>query len=1053
MNINRSIVCIVLFGLISPFPLRAQLIKASYSLENPSSYQLLASEDLNAEADRLLGQAKKYKSQGEYDSAKQLFLTLLGPRYKTITSLRMRSILFSYLAGICKELGENREELKYLKAASQLSLEQPDDPFLLTHLWSYGISHLNYWRDKETMSNDDKVKPLSGFVETASEYLTQNSGVEDLDDLRSFAGLVNHGYWNLAIFYNQNRDQKMALASAEKALELIDKYDPENLERRVNVLDVMSLALKSKHRGVVNSGDYERAYLLDSKVYEGMLDLYGDQNPRTLLSLHVLSQSAVKAGHYDLAIKYAKHYYEVTVKTYGISSPQALESLGDLASRYWQAGKQGLSDTTILLLIDQTKNIYGSESDEYKKLLTDNYDQFYGSAKVYIANELVRLESLPMVDSREEIISGGGIDMSVISLLDKLDPQEWTPQQYFSLGRLFLDAYMQIEATTMLRLSSKRSSAALSIWGENSPEYVQSLLNQAHFVSIHSADKASELYRKAESKAVQIYGQNDGLMSELYRELMSYWLRLGNADMFGKYAGEYVRHRLLYYKNVLAYMDSEERLNQMISDQQYFNSIYSEALVVGPSVDLAVFASINRRGLLEQLEKNFNVLQSASASKELVADIRSINQRLSRVDVSAEMRRTLLNKKQTAEKILSEKFSLSYKIISLADLQAKIPNDSILVQYKLIQSGSSQGQYDYVAFLTTSSGSSTHVKIGNAKIIDQLVVSLLQDLRERSPDYILLASKLRSAILVPLASYIVNKNVLLTLDGGLHLAPFALRELRGSNLKSLSILGAPRDLLAGRSRKNELTSSLVISNPDYETGPRIASSRTFSDAESITRSNISNSRTLSRVRWDPLPATQKEGDVLHSILGGEHLSGGEATKDNVVESIDSPLLLHIATHAFYAEEASGDQEGIRPVATDSMLRAGIVLAGANNNADGYLTALELSQLNLHGTELVTLSACDTALGNALGSEGVYGLQRALSVSGAKSALLSLWKVDDNSTSYFMRRFYSLLSEGRGKLEALEMVREEFLSHPIPAWRHPYYWAAFRLNGDTGPVDF
>ena len=100
--------------------------------------------------------------------------------------------------------------------------------------------------------------------------------------------------------------------------------------------------------------------------------------------------------------------------------------------------------------------------------------------------------------------------------------------------------------------------------------------------------------------------------------------------------------------------------------------------------------------------------------------------------------------------------------------------------------------------------------------------------------------------------------------------------------------------------------------------------------------------------------------------------------------------------------------------------------------------------------MVTLSACDTALGNVLGSEGVSGLQRALSVAGSKSTLLSLWKVDDNSTSDFMKRFYLKLVQGMDKFDALEQVRR-ICSHPVPAWRHPYYWAAFRLAGDTGPI--
>ena len=157
-----------------------------------------------------------------------------------------------------------------------------------------------------------------------------------------------------------------------------------------------------------------------------------------------------------------------------------------------------------------------------------------------------------------------------------------------------------------------------------------------------------------------------------------------------------------------------------------------------------------------------------------------------------------------------------------------------------------------------------------------------------------------------------------------------------------------------------------------------------------------------------------------------------------------------------------------------MLNSGIVLAGANRSLrpdlvpaaapsssnpgsadDGYLTAKEAAQLQLRGTELVVLSACDTASGEQQSGEGLFGLQRALSVAGARSTLLSLWKVDDDATAFFMERYYSLLKQGKGRMEALLAVQEEFRTKPFPkkknAWEDYRYWAAFQLVGETGPI--
>jgi CHAT domain-containing protein len=138
-----------------------------------------------------------------------------------------------------------------------------------------------------------------------------------------------------------------------------------------------------------------------------------------------------------------------------------------------------------------------------------------------------------------------------------------------------------------------------------------------------------------------------------------------------------------------------------------------------------------------------------------------------------------------------------------------------------------------------------------------------------------------------------------------------------------------------------------------------------------------------------------------------------------------------------------------------------VLAGANQpaadpNDDGHLTAAEILKINLKGTELVVLSACSTGQGEVRTGEGVYGLQRALTVAGARSTLLSLWKVDDAATAEFMVRFYRRLKAGEGRADALAAVQAEFRSGAVKGpsgedWSEPYFWAAWQLTGDWGPI--
>jgi CHAT domain-containing protein len=220
--------------------------------------------------------------------------------------------------------------------------------------------------------------------------------------------------------------------------------------------------------------------------------------------------------------------------------------------------------------------------------------------------------------------------------------------------------------------------------------------------------------------------------------------------------------------------------------------------------------------------------------------------------------------------------------------------------------------------------------------------------------------------------------------------------------------------------------------------------------------------------WAPLPNSAIEGQQISQLLGASLHTGSHATTITVQQA-QRPRVLHIATHGFFLPDQSEPQERQSWMALDGhdllarfrgedpMLRSGLVFAGANHPVadpsedDGYLTAQEAVHLDLQGTELVTLSACDAGSGDIRTGEGVYGLQRALIVAGARSMLLSLWPVPDAATCEFMVRFYTLLKQGAGRFEALVAVQRQFRQHDNVRWRHPYYWGAWQLIGDGGPI--
>jgi len=134
-----------------------------------------------------------------------------------------------------------------------------------------------------------------------------------------------------------------------------------------------------------------------------------------------------------------------------------------------------------------------------------------------------------------------------------------------------------------------------------------------------------------------------------------------------------------------------------------------------------------------------------------------------------------------------------------------------------------------------------------------------------------------------------------------------------------------------------------------------------------------------------------------------------------------------------------------------MLRSGLIMAGGNTawqgkqtlegKEDGILTAYEISQMNLSNTELVVLSACETGLGEIQGNEGVYGLQRAFKIAGAKYLIMSLWQVPDKQTSLLMTTFYKKWLEDKMAIpDAFHAAQKELREIGLD----PYQWAGFVL---------
>lgn len=227
------------------------------------------------------------------------------------------------------------------------------------------------------------------------------------------------------------------------------------------------------------------------------------------------------------------------------------------------------------------------------------------------------------------------------------------------------------------------------------------------------------------------------------------------------------------------------------------------------------------------------------------------------------------------------------------------------------------------------------------------------------------------------------------------------------------------------------------------------------------RRSIDSDRSLQQltnVKFDDLPGTEEEINQIESIVQQndwktQKMMGKEALEERI-KAVQNPTILHIATHGFFISTRPQKKNSFLLIENDvdyhePMLRSGIVLTGVSNQKellsskdDGVLTAYEVANMRLENTQLVVLSACETGLGDVRLGEGVYGLQRALKLAGAKNIIMSLWKVDDTATQKLMVSFYRNLVKSNDIAKAFRIAQQE-VKKEFP---HPYYWGAFILLG-------
>ena len=395
-------------------------------------------------------------------------------------------------------------------------------------------------------------------------------------------------------------------------------------------------------------------------------------------------------------------------------------------------------------------------------------------------------------------------------------------------------------------------------------------------------------------------------------------------------------------------------------------------------------------------------------------------------------------------------------VLLCSDVQAALPEHAVLVEMvryrRLLDEGATEDSYGTI--LLSHSGPPKWIPLGPAATVDRSIAIYKHVVRgPGAPDQLVQTLKTLHLLLwKPIEAQLPPdaKQIVFSPDSELNFVSFStLLEPNGCFLGenyTVNYVSSGRDLLMKRNEPREPGQLTILANPDFGTHVEVASGG--------PKPAESGANLFRGLNFQALPGAEREGLWLRErakefgFTRAALYMGPQATKRELL-AIHSPEVLHLATHGFVLPGQTSTSSDLSDGGNASnasshalanpMLRSGLALAGAESairalaqgeevspEDNGIVTAEEISCLDLRGTKLVVLSACDTGLGDAYAGEGVLGLRYGFAEAGAQNLLLTLWPVQDGTTSRVMMDFYTCLSKSASPAEALATTQRAWL---------------------------
>jgi tetratricopeptide (TPR) repeat protein/CHAT domain-containing protein len=1023
--------------------------------------------------------AQLYEAIGNYATAEPLSKSALAIRKKLLGENNTDyAVSLNNLAGIFRLVGKyDSSEIYYLKSIAILKK-------------ILGEEHANY---ASALNN------LAYLYQKTGKYiLAENLYNISIEIRKKILGIEHPDYsvslCNMAGLYTEMARFKEAENLYQKAL-IIDK---KNLGETHPSYAISLNNISSLYEAM---GNYSLAESINKQALQIFKNSTGENHVDYAMSLNNLGYLYESMGNYEEAEKLFKQSLDIRKNVLGATHADCAMSYNNLGALYETMGNYLAAENMYALGLSTYKKALGTENPDYAKSLNNlgglymNLGNYAKAESIYFSTIKLRKNILgeahpdyatsinnlaTLYEAMNRKIEAEPLLKLSISIYKKSYGEEHPiyASALNNLAILYKSLNKYTEAENLFEQALAIRKKALGVLHI---EYASSLLNLANlYVQMNLFNKAENMYLEAKAIDEKVLGTmhpnyaNDlNKLSILYyksnnfiqwNELITTTLQTENTNQQLLLQNFSEPEKELFLKN------ESEMQDIFLSMLHHFkptniNSFYQSTtakqgwLLQGKQL-LSSWAAQSKDTTVKKLytqwqntHKIFAVALQLSEEKRKINGIQldSLQQQLQALE------KQLINALPALQNSIANKGS-SGKIVA-----QQLKQHEALIHWTSFKYHSLKGSTDsvlYAAFIITPND--TTPKFVTAFEESQLQ-KLLKNYHSSSGRSTIQKEKTATAnidaalynlIWQPIVPHLKNATTIYNLPAGfLHKISFAA--LTDSSSKKQLIdkydihqLLSINELLQPIQTKNATQSMALFGGANYDVNNISSNKKTTS-----INTGFRNTTANKNIRFNYLHGTKTEvetvaSNAIQTNLKIESYIGNNASEDNFkqLNGNNAPSILHIATHGFYFPPTNTTNDF-------PLLRSGLVLSGVNNywgkdtllenQEDGIVTAQEISNLNLLNTDLVVLSACQTALGDINGSEGVYGLQRAFKMAGVKKLLMSLWEVPDAETAELMQLFYSNVFKGDTYYTAFRKAQLTLKAK----YKDPTKWAGFVLVGE------